>query len=83
MRGSTIKTMSLLSGTDLTLILSVFIASAVESVEAVTIVLAAGTARHMRSSLQGALTALLSLGILIALFGSTLTSLPQIGRAHV
>ena len=77
MRGSTIKTMSLLSGTDLTLILSVFIASAVESVEAVTIVLAAGTARHMRSSLQGALTALLSLSILIAIFGSTLTNLPR------
>ena len=68
---------SIFTGTDLTLVISVFVASAVESVEAVTIVLAAGTARHMRSSLQGALSALFSLAILVALFGSTLTNLPR------
>ena len=68
---------SLFTGTDFTLVISVFVASAVESVEAVTIVLAAGTARHMRSSLQGALSALFSLAILVALFGSTLTNLPR------
>ena len=74
---NSIAPMSLLSGTDLTLISSVFIASAVESVEAVTIVLAAGTARHMRSAIQGALAALLALGLLVAVFGQTLTRIPE------
>ena len=69
--------MSLITGADLALIFSVFIASAVESVEAVTIVLAAGTARHMRSALQGAFTALLALAVLVGLFGPALTSLPR------
>ena len=69
--------MSLLSGTDLTLVLSVFVASAVESVEAVTIVLAAGTARNMRSALQGAFSALLTLAVIVAIFGQTLTRIPE------
>ena len=69
--------MSLLSGTDLTLVLSVFVASAVESVEAVTIVLAAGTARNMRSALQGALSALITLAVIVAIFGRTLTNIPE------
>ena len=69
--------MSLLSGTDLTLVASVFFASAVESVEAVTIVLAAGTARHMRSAIQGALAALLTLALIVAVFGKTLTNIPE------
>jgi len=69
--------MSLLSGTDLTLVLSVFVASAVESVEAVTIVLAAGTARNMRSALQGAFSALLTLAVIVAIFGRTLTNIPE------
>lgn len=56
---------------------SVFIASAVESVEAVTIVLAAGTARHMRSAIQGAISALLTLALIVALFGRTLTNIPE------
>lgn len=68
---------ALSSGTDLTLIASVFIASAVESVEAVTIVLAAGTARHMRSAIQGAFVALLTLAIIVASFGNTLTRIPE------
>lgn len=68
---------SFLSGADLTFLASVFIASAVESVEAVTIVLAAGTARHMRSAIQGAIAALLSLAALVALFGQTLTKIPE------
>ncbi|NDE71581.1 MAG: hypothetical protein EB054_02550 [Actinobacteria bacterium] len=69
--------MSLLTGTDFTLVASVFIASAVESVEAVTIVLAAGTARNMRSAIQGAISALLTLALIVAVFGRTLTNIPE------
>jgi len=56
--------------------MSVFLASAVEMVEALTIVLAIGVARSWRPALYGAAAALLSLGILIAGFGSTLTLIP-------
>ena len=69
--------MSLFTGTDFTLIASVFLASAVESVEAVTIVLAAGTARHMRSAIQGALAALFALAAIVLIFGRTLTDIPE------
>jgi uncharacterized membrane protein len=65
----------MLSGS-LALFISVFLACAVEAVEATTIVLAAGTARNWRSSLFGASTALVLLGIIIAVFGPTISQLP-------
>ena len=53
-------------------ILSAFLASAVEFVEAVTIVLAVGVTRQWRSTLIGVAAAVATLAILIAVFGSAL-----------
>ena len=55
---------------------SVFLASAVEGVEAVTIVLAAGLTRGWRSALAGTGVALLALGAVVAALGPALTALP-------
>ena len=64
----------LLAGTALLVtILSAFLASAVEFVEAVTIVLAVGVTRQWRSALIGVAAAIATLAILIAIFGSALT----------
>lgn len=60
----------------LALFLSVFLACAVEAVEATTIVLAAGTARNWRSALTGAASALLLLIFIIAEFGPAISHLP-------
>ena len=51
------------------LVAAVFGASTVEMVEALTIVLAAGTSRGWRSALEGAATALAVLGVLVAAVG--------------
>jgi Ca2+/H+ antiporter, TMEM165/GDT1 family len=53
-----------------------FFASAVEAVEAVTVVLAAGVVRGWRSSLIGALGALAALVLIVAIFGSAIASIP-------
>ena len=58
------------------LFISVFLACAVEAVEATTIVLAAGTARDWKSSLLGTGTALAALGAIIAAIGPSIASLP-------
>jgi uncharacterized membrane protein len=58
------------------LALSVFLACSVEAVEALTIVLAVGTARSWSAALSGALAAVLALGVSVAALGPTLTSLP-------
>jgi uncharacterized membrane protein len=58
------------------LFFSVFLACSVETVEAVTIVLAAGTARQWKSTLQGVFAALLSLSLIIVVLGPAITSLP-------
>jgi uncharacterized membrane protein len=58
------------------LVLSAFLASAVEMVEALTIVLAAGVARGWRSSLAGVGAAALALAALVAVLGPTLTVVP-------
>jgi len=58
------------------LVLSTFLASAVEMVEALTIVLAAALARGWRSSLTGALAAALALCAVVAVLGPALTSVP-------
>jgi uncharacterized membrane protein len=64
------------SGQQLGLALSVFLACAVEAVEALTIVLAVGTTRTWRSTLTGVGVALLVLGALTAALGPALTALP-------
>jgi uncharacterized membrane protein len=64
------------TGTELGLAISVFLACAVESVEALTIVLAVGHTRSWRSSLTGVGAALIVLAALTAALGPALTSLP-------
>ena len=61
---------------DVLLFVAVFVASAVEGVEAVTIVLAAGITRGWRSAWTGVATALLVLAAIIAALGPALTTLP-------
>lgn len=58
------------------LILASFLASAVEMVEALTIVLASGVTRGWRSSLIGVGVALVALAAIIALLGPALTIIP-------
>ncbi len=61
---------------DLVLFVAVFLACAVEGVEAVTIVLAAGITRGWRSAWAGVAAALVVLATLVALLGPALTTLP-------
>ena len=58
------------------LVVAAFLASAVEMVEALTIVLAVGVTRGWRSTLFGVGSALVILAILIAIFGPLLTLIP-------
>ena len=58
------------------LVLSAFLASAVEMVEALTIVLASGIARGWRSSLIGMAAAVLALAVIVAALGPALTVIP-------
>jgi uncharacterized membrane protein len=58
------------------LILSVFLACAVEAVEALTIVLAAGTSRGWRSALTGVGAGLFVLAAIVAALGPALTVIP-------
>jgi uncharacterized membrane protein len=58
------------------LVLSVFLASAVEGVEALTIVLAVGTTRGWRSTWYGVAAGLLSLAVIVAALGPALTAIP-------
>ncbi|HEX3650111.1 MAG TPA: hypothetical protein VHV49_16905, partial [Pseudonocardiaceae bacterium] len=58
------------------LFLAVFLACAVEAVEALTIVLAVGTVRDWRSTVIGMVTALLALAVIVAVLGPALTLLP-------
>ena len=60
----------------LPLILTVFVACAVEAVEALTIVLAAGLTREWRSTFQGMAVALVVLAAIVAVLGPTITLLP-------
>jgi uncharacterized membrane protein len=64
------------SGADLALAFSVFLACGVEAVEALTIVLALGTTRDWPSALAGTGAALIVLAALVAALGPALTSLP-------
>jgi uncharacterized membrane protein len=65
-----------LSTGDAFLVLSAFLASGVEFVEALTIVLASGLARGWRSSLAGLGAATLALAVLVAILGPALTAIP-------
>lgn len=61
---------------DLLLFLSVFFASIVEGVEALTIVLAVGTTRGWRSTWYGIGAAIVALAAFVALLGPALTAIP-------
>jgi uncharacterized membrane protein len=61
---------------DVFLFITAFLASAVEMVEALTIVLAVGVTRGWRSTLLGVLAALLALAALVGLLGPSIESLP-------
>ena len=65
-----------MSGTEFGLALSVFLACAVEAVEALTIVLAVGSTRSWRSALYGVGAAVLALAVVVAALGPALTALP-------
>ncbi len=65
-----------MSGPELGLAISVFLACAVEAVEALTIVLAVGVTRSWRAALTGVGGALVVLAALIAVLGPALTALP-------
>ena len=63
-------------GRDVLLFITVFAACAVEAVEAVTIVLAAGLTRGWRSALAGLAAALVLLAAIVAVLGPALTVVP-------
>lgn len=61
------------------LFIAVFLACIVEAVEALTIVLAAGTARDWRSALTGLFAGLLTLAVIIAALGPAISAIPLSG----
>jgi uncharacterized membrane protein len=61
------------------LFVAVFLACAVEAVEATTIVLAAGTSRDWRSAVAGLAGALLVLAVIVAALGPAVSDLPLRG----
>jgi uncharacterized membrane protein len=61
------------------LFIAVFLACAVEAVEATTIVLAAGTARDWRSAATGMAVALVVLAVVVAVLGPAVSALPLRG----
>jgi uncharacterized membrane protein len=63
-------------GSNLLLFLTTFLASAVEAVEALTIVLAVGTVRGWRSTLLGVGAAAVVLAVIVAALGPALQSIP-------
>jgi uncharacterized membrane protein len=65
-----------MTGSEIGLALSVFLACTVEAVEALTIVLAVGTTRSWRSTLTGIGAAVVLLAALTAALGPALTTLP-------
>jgi uncharacterized membrane protein len=65
-----------MNAAELGLSVSVFLACAVEAVEALTIVMAVGTARSWRSALAGVGAATLALAAIVVALGAALTSLP-------
>jgi uncharacterized membrane protein len=64
------------SGAEAGLAVSVFLACAVEAVEALTIVLAVGTTRSWSSAMSGVTAAVATLAAIVVALGPALTSLP-------
>jgi uncharacterized membrane protein len=62
--------------TGFALFVAVFLACLVEAVEALTIILAAGTARDWRSAMTGALAGLVLLMVVVAVLGPAITAVP-------
>src|SRR5438477_10279743 len=62
--------------TDAFLVASAFLASAVEMVEALTIVLAMGVTRGWRAALTGTVAAIFALAAIVAALGPALTVIP-------
>ncbi len=58
------------------LFVTVFLACAVEAVEATTVVLAMGTARHWRSTIMGVAAGLLLLAAVVAVLGPAISAIP-------
>lgn len=65
------------------LVLAVFLASSVEMVEALTIVLAAGTSRSWRSALEGSAVGILVLGVLVLALGPALIKYVPLGSLRL
>jgi uncharacterized membrane protein len=65
-----------MSAPEFALAASVFLACAVEAVEALTVVLAVGSTRSWSSALYGCAAAIVTLAAAVAVFGSALTRLP-------
>src|SRR5204863_9659545 len=65
-----------LDGNTIGLLTATFLASAVEMVEALTIVLAVGVTRGWRSTLLGVGAATLALAILVGVLGPAVSSIP-------
>jgi len=65
-----------MSGAEIGLALSVFLACTVEAVEALTIVLAVGSTRSWESTMLGVGAATLALAVIVLALGPALTSLP-------
>ena len=63
--------------------LPAFLASLVEAVEALTIILAVGVTRQWRSSLYGAFVGLIVLTILVAIFGTAIVLFVPIGGLRI
>jgi uncharacterized membrane protein len=59
------------------LLISVFLACTVEMIEALTIILAIGTVRHWKPTMQGAVSALILLGLIILIFGPAIERIPR------
>ena len=65
-----------MSGPEIGLAISVFLACAVEAVEALTIVLAVGVTRSWRSALTGVAAATVTLAVIVAALGPALGTVP-------
>ena len=65
-----------MSGAEVGLAISVFLACTVEAVEALTIVLAVGTTRSWSSAMTGVGAATVALAAIVAALGPAITSLP-------
>ena len=60
------------------LFLAVFLACVVEAVEALTIVLAAGTGCDWRSAISGVVSGIIVLAVVVAVLGPALTLMPRL-----